>query len=73
MMRWLPALMLLVALTGCSPPRREPLAEPVMELDTAATAAPAGLAEPAPAARPAKRPRCQPGDDGIGGTGCPVD
>ncbi len=73
MMRWLPALMLLLVLAGCSPPRREVLAGPALEPDAATAAAPAGLGEPAPPARPRERPPSTPRDDRIGGTGCPVD
>ena len=49
--------LLLVALTGCAAPKAE-LTSPVAE----PMAAPAALATDA----------CHTGDDGIGGTGCPV-
>ena len=85
MMRWwLAVLVVAGAMAGCAKPQSEPAMAPVLESAAKPEdhAGPmleptiiGGLAEPAPApkARPHKRPHCLPGDDGIGGTGCPVD
>jgi hypothetical protein len=70
---------LVLVLAGCASPSRfgtlapEGLAEPVME--AAVASAPMRTAGPPvrPRARPAWVEHCRAGDDGIGGTGCPVD
>lgn len=76
MMRWWLGLFVLAfVLTGCAQPRSEPMMEPVMV--PAPETGTSGMVEPVmePSVVEAKphRPRCKPGDDGIGGTGCKVD
>ena len=71
---------LVLVLAGCANPSRfgaqapEGVAEPVMEAAVVASA-PMRAAGPLvrPRARPAWVEQCRAGDDGIGGTGCPVD
>jgi hypothetical protein len=57
------ALTALLLLTACMAPMR-PEGGPVIVVDEAA---PVVVMEAQPSA-----PQCSPGDDGIGGTGCPV-
>ena len=54
--------LLLLTLTGCAAPKAE-LTAPV----------PAPVAEPMAAPAALSTDACQSGDDGIGGTGCPVE
>ena len=81
MQRWVLALVLSACVSGCAvaprgltEPVMEVATEPVMEAAVVATA-PRRVAGPVmrPRARPAWVGHCTPGDDGIGGTGCPVD
>ena len=83
MRRWFFPLVLVAAIAGCSPAPMSPLTEPMMEAtvepitepEIVAAREPEGVAGPVvrPRARPVGLDLCNPGDDGIGGTGCPVD
>ena len=79
MRRWV----FLAFLAGCSVPQGGLMVEPMMApmvvpvadvgIVLEAARAPVGGPSMRPRARPDWIEHCRPGDDGIGGTGCPVD
>jgi uncharacterized protein YceK len=58
-------LLAMLILTGCAAVRERATPEPAVEAVV--------VEEPGTIALEPQAPACQPGDDGIGGTGCPVD
>lgn len=80
-LRWVLLLVLTGWIAGCATaprgmtgPLSEVASEPVMEAEVV-SAAPERVSNPVmrPRARPGWVEQCRSGDDGIGGTGCPVD